>query len=363
MKLNGPQSESLSEALRDAFTPAGLNRMLSYKLSKQLSNYTSYGNGGDAQQVAFELLQAANADEWVDQLLLAAREAAPGNSKLFAVAQSFGAASTRASRQELERIVVESNTIVDVDFLRARIGALEPRVCRIEYTMNGKSRFGTGFLVAPDVVMTNHHVIRRLIGSNSAGAARFDYRHVYDGNGTLVRTNEGRKCAFATPWLIDSSPSTPDGQPTKPDELDYALVRLKDVAGNDTLDGGADPAAPVKRGFIGIPAGPHTYEKDSSLFIMQHPSAQPIKLALDTKSVIGLFDDGVRVRYTTNTEPGSSGSPCFNANWELTALHHSGDPDYDPAHKPTYNEGIPIHVICKLIEQRGFGAALGSGKD
>ena len=33
--------------------------------------------------------------------------------------------------------------------------------------------------------------------------------------------------------------------------------------------------------------------------------------------------------YRTDTEPGSSGSPCFNDPWELVALHHSGVPDLD----------------------------------
>ncbi len=33
--------------------------------------------------------------------------------------------------------------------------------------------------------------------------------------------------------------------------------------------------------------------------------------------------------YTTDTEPGSSGSPCFNDQWELIALHHSGVPQMD----------------------------------
>ena len=34
---------------------------------------------------------------------------------------------------------------------------------------------------------------------------------------------------------------------------------------------------------------------------------QPLKLAVDTESVIGEAANGLRVRYRTNTEPGSSG--------------------------------------------------------
>ncbi len=64
-------------------------------------------------------------------------------------------------------------------------------------------------------------------------------------------------------------------------------------------------------------------------------------MALDTEAVIGLNDNKTRVRYTTDTEPGSSGSPCFNQNWELVALHHSGDPNW----LPSWNEGIPTDLI------------------
>lgn len=370
MKLNGRQTERLSDALRDAFTPQALARLLSYKLSLRLSDFSSFGNGGNAQEIVFDLLLAANADEWVDRLLLAAREAAPGNAALYAVAQQFGLTATRATRQELERVIVESNQMQDPDLFRARLGALEPKICRIEYTKGGRSVFGTGFLVAPDVIMTNHHVIAPLLAPAAnvatqaapAAAVRFDYRHVYDALGTLVRTNEGRVCRFAADWLVDGSPA-PDGHLPPAAALDYALVRVREAAGDDILDGGANPAAPARRGFIDLPAATPDFAPGSSLFILQHPSAQPLKVALDTKSVLGLFDAGARVRYTTNTEPGSSGSPCFSPSWDLMALHHSGDPNFDPEHHPGYNQGIPIHLIRGLIQQRGKGAALGAAKD
>ncbi|WP_233508238.1 trypsin-like serine peptidase [Spongiactinospora gelatinilytica] len=35
------------------------------------------------------------------------------------------------------------------------------------------------------------------------------------------------------------------------------------------------------------------------------------------------------IQYQADTEPGSSGSPVFNDQWEVTALHHSGVPETD----------------------------------
>src|SRR5204863_1924748 len=84
----------------------------------------------------------------------------------------------------------------------------------------------------------------------------------------------------------------------------------------------------------------------SPLFIIQHPKGEPIKLNLDTNSIIGLVDDRrLRVRYATNSEPGSSGSPCFDQNWQLIALHHAGDHEF----APQYNEGIPIDAIVRRL--------------
>ena len=53
---------------------------------------------------------------------------------------------------------------------------------------------------------------------------------------------------------------------------------------------------------------------------------------------------GNRIRYTVPTQPGSSGSPVFDSDWRLVALHHAGDPD---TVKPEFNEGIPISTIAK----------------
>jgi V8-like Glu-specific endopeptidase len=80
--------------------------------------------------------------------------------------------------------------------------------------------------------------------------------------------------------------------------------------------------------------------------IAQHPDGSPLKLALDMQSVISVNDNGTRVRYATNTEPGSSGSPCFDLDWSLVALHHLGDPAW---REPKFNQGVPASIIRKRL--------------
>ena len=91
--------------------------------------------------------------------------------------------------------------------------------------------------------------------------------------------------------------------------------------------------------------------------IAQHPDGKPLKLAIDTESVIGVNTNRTRVRYATNTEAGSSGSPVFDLDWKLVALHHLGDPAYD--HPAAYNQGVPIDKIRDRLAKTGKADALG----
>ena len=84
-------------------------------------------------------------------------------------------------------------------------------------------------------------------------------------------------------------------------------------------------------------------------------------MALDSEAVIGLNGNRTRVRYTTTTEPGSSGSPCFGPDWQWVALHHSGDPKYWQGQRPDFNQGIPIPAIRQLLAARGKADLLGAG--
>jgi V8-like Glu-specific endopeptidase len=53
------------------------------------------------------------------------------------------------------------------------------------------------------------------------------------------------------------------------------------------------------------------------------------------------------VQYITDTLPGSSGSPVFNDDWRIVALHHSGGNIPEPSTNSIHfrNEGIRIGAI------------------
>ena len=372
-RLTGQQYEQFSKALRDAYDASRLKRMLKFRLDKNLDDISI---ASSLEEVVFALIGASEAEGWTVDLLRAARESNPGNPALFTFAQEFGLVANDSPPQpELERIIKTTNSFLDVMKWRALLGQIETQVCRVEVTTNGGMIFGTGFLLAPDIVITNYHVVDAVIACEQGRATamgrmatraevvlRFDYKRTADGS----TVNPGTEYGLAeNGWLIDSSPLSPVDKQHDPktclpraDELDYALLRLAVAAGNEPIGEKSEPEAP-RRGWINVSNGPHTLMPGSPLFIVQHLQGSPLQLALDTNAVRSVNANGTRVTYRTNTLPGSSGSPCFDQNWELVALHHSGDPNFGVAHTPDYNEGILFTAIMALLRQRQLTSVLG----
>jgi V8-like Glu-specific endopeptidase len=370
VELTGGQWQQLSDALRSAFDYNRLQRLLQFRLEKSLQNITL---ADSLEQVVFDVIELSQAEGWTVDLVSAGRDSVPGNVKLFAFAQQLGLVSTDAPRQSLEQTIVKTNSYLDVDKWRSNLGRVEPCVCRVEVKVQGGMTYGTGFLVAPTLVMTNYHVAEAVImgderKTTASGLSatpddvvlRFDYKRTSGGD----VVNEGVEYRLAGKWLETSSPLSPsdlsaagDAVPTK-DELDFVLLRLKEPAGNEPIGGRGEPGA-ATRGWIEVPTADHDFLADSPLFILQHPQGTPLKLALDTEAVVSVNANGTRVLYRTNTEPGSSGSPCFDQNWQLVALHHSGDPNFDGIKPPQHNRGIPIAAIRQLLEVRELAGELG----
>jgi CheY-like chemotaxis protein len=193
-------------------------------------------------------------------------------------------------------------------------------VCRVEKSIN--RALGTGFLIAPNLVLTCHHVVPTDAGALGA-RVRFGYR--LDQDGKLV---EGE--TFGIKKILARSPA---------DELDYAVLQLDAMRAH-----GSSSNLPK------LTSKP--LQKDGPLFIIGHPHGRPQQLVLQDNWITYVAADHRRVQYMTNTLHGSSGSPACDDNWDVVALHHSGKPYPDPLLSKPFqgNEGIPMAAILPEIQ-------------
>jgi V8-like Glu-specific endopeptidase len=191
----------------------------------------------------------------------------------------------------IEKIIEAESTLLDIAFLRRGV-ELGAGVCRLLVTLSGEKYYGTGFRIAPDLLLTNHHVL-------------FDHDHG-DAQATAVEAWFGYERSFAgldmPHTVVLGDPAGIVGQK----DHDWAVVRTSDPVPDTAPVIALTGATPVKA--------------DDRVYIIQHPGGAPKKIGM-IHNVVRFADDNV-VQYLTDTEGGSSGSPVFNEQWQVVALHH-----------------------------------------
>ncbi|WP_103335878.1 DNA/RNA non-specific endonuclease [Amycolatopsis sp. CA-126428] len=244
-----------------------------------------------------------------------------------AIAAGDPAAMTAAGAI-LERIVL-TNDLVGVGYLEGGVAA-SGAVGRVNIR-NAQGRlvgYGTGSLVSPELLLTNHHV---LPDAEAAGFSviEFDYQDGIDGLPRPVRA-----------FTLD-----PDRFFAADRELDFALVAVKATA---------DELRPF--GFNRLIASEGKAIVGDFVTIVQHPGGGKKQVALRENRVVDVLEEFLH--YETDTEPGSSGSPVFNDQWEIVALHHASVPATGHAEYGGFlNEGIRVSKLLKFLRGRQFAPA------
>jgi len=343
--LTNVQRRQLRDALLQAFPSWNeLRRLVADQLDENLAAITAQSS--PLEDNIFDLITWARARGHLFDLIVAARNQNPGNPLVEDFASTIGLSSARKIQPGILQKVVDGNaTFLDVAKWRAELTRMEWRVCRVDRDGQGS---GTAFLVGPDLVLTNYHVVEPLIDKPAEAGrwtCRFDFK--LDEAGQVISMGTVVPLATAD-TVVDSArysdvDQIPDPKPRSPgpDELDYALLRLSQPVGD--LPIAKSENAPV-RGFVPMSTAAVDFPSTRVLAILQHPQTLPLKLALGMDERPELSGSDRRIRYKVPTEPGSSGSPVFDSEWRLIALHHSGDPTIA---NPAYNEAIPIALVAE----------------
>jgi trypsin-like peptidase/effector-associated domain 1 (EAD1)-containing protein len=343
LDLDVSQRRYLHRSLLSAFpSPGDLKRMVGLDLGHNLLEITDAD--GLANKV-YDLIVWADSRGALPQLIGAAVNANPTNPDLREFCRSMLPAADRSSVEpffrsivealglspkvtggpELERIIVRSARFSQVEKWRMEMARCEQAVGRVECPEH--EGVGSAFLIGPDLVITNYHVVRAIAAARHRTeqvVLRFDYKAFPDGQ-TL---RSGETVRLAADWLVAHDTE---------DRLDFAIARLERPVGDQHV--GRDAQAPL-RGWL-VPQ-PVAIEPGAPVFVIQHPRARPLAIAAGV-----LISGGPdRLSYTANTEPGSSGSPCFTSDWGLLALHRGSASEV--------NQGVPLASICEFVRAAGL---------
>ncbi len=286
----------LSELTAQKAAPQTINSELEQRLALTTARYK------DRTQARIENERRADAGLFTDTPARTAARLVRLSDRLI-TAQQVGGAAAELANLRFER-VLKDNDLISVSFLEGGFKAART-VARIKVKSAAGTTlgYGTGFMVSPRILLTNHHVLPT-IAAASPSSAEFDYRETAAGLSAVPREFQLRP-----DWFFCAS-----------DKLDCALVAVEPKSTD-----GTDLATAY--GWNRLIAEEGKVRVGEMLNIIQHPGGEPQQVALRANQLKDVLEEFLH--YQTDTAPGSSGSPVFNDQWEIVALHHSGVPSRD----------------------------------
>ena len=224
----------------------------------------------------------------------------------------------------MERIINKSD-LFPIAHLQAGLD-VSKAVCRISIrSQSGQLQsYGTGFLVAPNLLLTNNHVL------DTPEAAMY----------AVAEFNYEDDVRFM-PRDIISFRLDPEALFITDEALDFTLVAVEENNQHDI------PLTDF--GYLPLLPKPGKILEGEYVTIIQHPNGGPKAITIRENEVKFISSDFVH--YVSDTEPGSSGSPVFNDQWVVVALHHAGIPDPNDPTKWIANEGIRISSIIQHLSE------------
>ncbi len=191
-------------------------------------------------------------------------------------------------------------------------------VGRIKFLTGGSA---TGFLIAPDLLMTNNHV----------------FENERDAKNAIIQFNYRLKDPF-TISMPDEWEFDPESMFITSPELDYSIVKVKNKGGKTAGD---------VWGFLKIiPQAAENILINHRVNIIQHPRGELQQVAIRDNQVKAVTD--TVVQYVTDTDYGTSGSVVTDDSLNVIALHNQRvqDPNVSAVHWYR-NQGYRIDKILE----------------
>lgn len=360
LEISPEERRRLKETLRSAYSSPAQLKELAKDHVPSIEGSVHWEQESDLVRGRF--VDAANEQGLLDRALASASADRPYRPDLKTLALYFSQKSGWTAPLEvhdldlggsLEALTIVGDPFVGPSRLARWLIAVERQVCQVRCGVE----HGTGFLVAPDLVLTNYHVVEKHLANGvpaSKVQVRFDYRE--GPRGEAPADDPDAWLPIAADWEIPHAPHsqsdiTLEGEP-QPHELDYALLRLRTQVGSEPDENGET------RGWIDLSTSPELPDRDLPILIVQHPGSDsppplqmPLKIAFATPGFETPNANGTRVAYRPSTKKGSSGSPVFDQQLKPVALHHNrGQISEEAVDLVKNNRGIPLARIRESLD-------------
>lgn len=213
---------------------------------------------------------------------------------------------------DVKEKIINTSQLLPINFLERGLQCAE---CVVRIV--NPAEVGTGFIIKDNLLVTNNHVLPNAAIAE-ASVIEFNFQQSISGADKIIET-------------VELSPD--DYFVTDPDS-DITIVKV---------------ATDVNQKYGAITVDKITVEVGDRVSIIQHPGGGAKQIAIHENFVA--FRDNEIIQYLTDTMPGSSGSPVFDQQWQLVAIHHSGGWLREPGSKTRSfrNEGSMVSELVQLL--------------
>lgn len=258
-----------------------------------------------------------------------------------------------------ERLIGRSD-LVSINYLSRGLKASRA-VCKVRVPSNSGEWSGTGFLVAPGLLLTNNHVLQSKTDAEQA-EAEFGFELDEEGvEGKPIKFNLAPSQFFLTNKA-----------------LDFTFVAVTPRS---------EHSVPLSRfGFLPLMPASGKALHGEWVTVIQHAKGLSKQISVRSNQVVDvsleskLGKPGRKIQeigkkfihYATDTDRGASGAPVLSDQWQVVALHHKAIPDTDsynrlkrgqvtvndPSVHWVANQGVRISAIYDFLHANRF--SLGS---